>query len=181
MFTSTGLLFIMVSNPLTLYKLIILYMLNQVSYPLTLSRICNFILEKEYTDYITFQNVCSQLADDKLILSEKTRNRTLLSITEEGKTSLQFFQSRISDSIKQDILDYLSEHNMELKNEVSVLSDYRKLPNGEYETHLWAKEKNEELLSIHLSVPTEELANTVCKNWQEKNIEIYQYLTSELL
>lgn len=156
-------------------------MLCQVNYPLTLSQICNFILEKEYTDYITFQNVCSQLVNDKLVLSEKIRNKTLLSITDEGKTTLQFFQSRISDSIKQDVMDFLSEHKMELKNDVSILSDYRKLPNGEYEAHLWAKEKNEELLSIHLSVPTEELANTVCRNWQEKNTTIYQYLTNELL
>ena len=39
----------MTQDPLTLYKLIVLYMLNRVSFPLTKSQICDFILGKEYT------------------------------------------------------------------------------------------------------------------------------------
>ena len=37
-------------EPLTLYKLIILYMLNRVDFPLTNAQVGNFILEKEYTN-----------------------------------------------------------------------------------------------------------------------------------
>ena len=40
-----------VSDSLTLYKLIILFMLDKVDFPLTTSQISEFILEKEYTSY----------------------------------------------------------------------------------------------------------------------------------
>ena len=37
----------MLQDPLTLYKLIVLYMLNRVSFPITPAQISEFILEKE--------------------------------------------------------------------------------------------------------------------------------------
>ena len=43
------------ADTLSLYKLIILKMLEQVEYPLTNSQITEFILDKEYTNYFTVQ------------------------------------------------------------------------------------------------------------------------------
>ena len=40
-------------EPLTLYKLIVLYLLNKVSFPLTMAQVSDLILEKEYTSYLT--------------------------------------------------------------------------------------------------------------------------------
>ena len=42
-------------EPLTLYKLIVLYLLNKVSFPLTMAQVSDLILEKEYTNYLTLQ------------------------------------------------------------------------------------------------------------------------------
>ena len=39
----------------TLYKLIILYMLNKVDFPLTTSQISEFILDEGYTSYFKLQ------------------------------------------------------------------------------------------------------------------------------
>ena len=40
--------------------------------------------------------------------------------------------------------------------------------------------KDVDLVGIRLSVPTEELAASICDNWQKKNKEIYRYLTEQL-
>lgn len=42
----------MLSEPLTLYKLMILYMLRQAKFPLSGSQISEFFLDKEYTTYL---------------------------------------------------------------------------------------------------------------------------------
>ena len=39
----------------TQYKLIVLYMLDQVDFPLTNTQISNFMLNKDYTTYFTVQ------------------------------------------------------------------------------------------------------------------------------
>lgn len=170
----------MLQDPLTLYKLIVLYMLNKVTYPLTRTQISDFILEREYTSFLTLQQVFSELSDAGMITSRTMRNRTQLSITDEGENTLHYFENRINDEIKNDIDSYLRENEFTLKNEMAVQGDYYKSTSGEFEAHLTAKERDINLIDLTLSVPTEEMAAEICDNWLKKNQEIYQFITKEL-
>ncbi len=167
-------------EPTTLYKLIVLYMLDRVSFPLTTAQISEFVLDKEYTNFLTLQTVISELTQTGLAESRTILNRTQLLITEEGRSTLHYFENRISDPIKHEIQEYFKNHKLELRNESSIQSNYYKLVNGEYEAQLIAKDKEVDLVNIRISVPTEELAASICNNWQRKNKEIYQYLTEQL-
>ena len=155
-------------------------MLDRVSFPLTTAQISDFILEKEYTNFMTLQQVISELIDAGMILARQNHNRTHLEITAEGQETLHFFENRVSDVIKDEINTYLKEKEFTLRNEVSVLGNYYKSTSGEFEAHLVAKERNIKLIDLTLSVPSEQLAATICDNWQEKNQDIYQYLVSQL-
>ena len=159
----------MLQDPLTLYKLIVLYMLNRVTFPLTAAQVSDFILGKEYTNFLTLQQVINELTDAGMIATQSIRNRTHLSITPEGKETLNFFENRIGDTIKQEIDTYFRENEFTLRNEVSVLG-----------AHLVAKDRGISLVDITLSVPVEETAAAICDNWQKKNQEIYKYLITEL-
>lgn len=68
----------------TLYKLIVLYMLDRVDFPLTTSQISEFILDKGYTTYFRLQSALAELTDSGLLKIELTHNRTLYNLTEEG-------------------------------------------------------------------------------------------------
>lgn len=167
-------------DTLTLYKLIVLYMLDRVNFPLTKTQVGDFVLEKEYTNFLTLQQVISELIDAGLISADSIRNRTHLSITKDGQETLSFFENRINDAIKADINTFFKENELELRNEVSVLADYYKSTSGEFEAHLIAKDRNVNLVEITMSVPIEETAAAICDNWQRKNQEIYQFLIQEL-
>ena len=69
------------AEPITIYKLIILYMLSQVDFPLGNTKISNFFLDKEYTTYFTIQQVLNDLLDSELIVAESTHNNTCLLYT----------------------------------------------------------------------------------------------------
>lgn len=170
----------MMQEPLTLYKLIVLYMLDRVSFPLTKAQVGDFIQEKGYTNFFTIQQVISELIDTNLITAKSIRNRTHLGITDEGRETLHYFDNRISDAIKNDVESYFSEKEYDLRNEISVQGDYYKSTSGEYEARLSAKERGITMVDITLSVPAEEMAATICDNWQKKNQAIYQYLVSQL-
>ncbi len=167
-------------DPLTLYKLIVLYMLERVDFPITKAQISDFILGKEYTNFLTLGQVIGELTDAGLVTAQSIRNRTHLAITNEGKETLNFFENQINDSIKADIDAFFMENEIHLRNEVSILSDYYKSTSGEFEAHLVAKEKGVNLVDITISVPSEETASSICDNWQKKNQEIYQYLIGQL-
>ena len=88
------------SETQTLYKLIILYILNRITFPLSNAQLSEFILDKEYTDYFTLQQSLFELAESNLISLETVRNTTLYHITEEGRTTLTYFETKISSAIR---------------------------------------------------------------------------------
>ena len=94
-------------EPLTLYKLIILYMLDHVDFPLTSAQVSDFLLEKEYTNFLTLQQAISELTDASLITTHSIGNRTHLMITVEGKNTLSFFEDNIGENHQKEILNYL--------------------------------------------------------------------------
>lgn len=164
----------------TLYKLIVLYMLDRITVPLSKSTINSFILDKGYTNYLTLQQAIGELIDNQLITEKQDANRALLSITTEGRDTLKYFQNRISDAIKEDVRNFIAENKLQLKNDYSITSNYYKSVNGEYEAQLMAKEKDVLLMDLRISVPTKELAEDVCLNWKKRNEEVYRMLTQML-
>lgn len=170
----------MLQEPLTLYKLIILYLLERASMPLSKKRVCDFILDKGYTNYIMLNQAIGELIDAGMAASQPINERPHLTLTAEGAQTLSFFQSNISDVTKAEINAYLKENKLELISEISVTANYDKAPTGEYEAHLVAKERGIPLVQITLSVPAEGTAASICRNWREKNEEIYQMLTEKL-
>ncbi len=170
----------MTQKSFTIYKLIVLYMLDRVTFPLTRAQISDFILEKTYTDFLTLQQAIAELEEENLITTNSLRNRTYLMITDEGRETLAFFGSRIHHGIKEEVDQYLQSHALELRNEVSVQAVYRKSAKGEFVAEVTATENGSKLISLQLTVPLEEMAVSICDNWQEKNQEIYKYLTEML-
>ena len=155
-------------------------MLNRAAFPITKAQVADFILEKEYMDFFTLQQVFSELTDSEMISAKAVRNRTHLAITEQGRETLYFFQSRISSTTKEKIDSFFRENELQMRNEVSILSDYYKSTSGEYEAHLSATERNVRLIDITISVPDEETASSICDNWQKKNQAVYQRLIEDL-
>lgn len=166
---------------LMLYKLIILYILDKVDFPLTNNQITSFILEKDYTNYLNVQEAIGELSEDAYLESEPARHRTLYHITESGREILTMFRSDIFPGIRSDIDAYLKEHQYKLREEVAVVSDYRRNSAGDYMVHLRIMERKTAIIELKIPVPTEAEANHLCVNWEEKNAELYAYILSALL
>lgn len=171
----------MQQETLTLYKLIILFMLDKVDFPLTNAQISDFILEKGYTNYFHIQQSVSALQDNDFITTETIRNSSYLRITDAGREVLGYCLSDISPAIQQEIMDYLQEHRYQLRDEVSVVADYYEEKKDEFIVRCIAKDGNTNVIELNLNVASEEEASTICNNWQEKSQEIYAYLIQHLL
>ena len=156
-------------------------MLQKVSFPLTKTQITEFILDKGYTSYFTLQQAIFELIDSALIHSDPVHNVTHLTITDEGIRTLEYFESRISDAIKEDINQHLLDKKIELRNEVSIVADYYKAINNEYAAHCEVKEGPSKLIELTLTVTTQEEAESICNNWKAKSQEIYAHLMQHLL
>ena len=112
----------------TLYKLIVLSMLDRVDFPLTNAQISDFILTKEYTNYFTLQQVLSELVETELAEVHTVRNSTYYHITEKGKETLTFFGHSVSSAIQEDITKYLKDnatHPLLIREHQEIISCLR--------------------------------------------------------
>lgn len=155
-------------------------MLDNVNFPLTNAQISGFILEKEYTNYFTLQQVFADLLDADLIRIKTTHNTSFYHITAQGEETLRFFQNRISDMIKEDIQAFLTENKYELRKKADTVSDYYKSTSGDYIVHCQVTEGENSIIEINLAVPTEESAQHMCSKWTSSSQEIYSYIIKTL-
>jgi len=164
-----------------LYKLIILYILRRVNFPLTNAQLTAFILEKEYTNYFNIQQAISELIDDSYISTKTIRNSSNYLITESGTETLLLFDNMISSGIKEDIQNYLREKKYELQEEVSTPADFYQIKKGEFAAHMSVIERETSIIDLTLVVTTSDEASMICNNWREKSSDVYSYLMSALL
>lgn len=165
----------------TLYKLIVLTMLDRVDFPLTNSQISAFILEQQYTDYFTVQETLSNMVESGLIQAKQIRNSTYYETTASGRETLSYFGGDVSDGIKKDIEEYMKKNKLQMRNENAVLADYYRTGNQEFAARLQVKEKDTVLVEVTLTVPMEQQAIALCDNWKKKSQQIYSCLIKELL
>jgi DNA-binding PadR family transcriptional regulator len=171
----------MLSEPMTLYKLMILYMLKQVNFPLTSAQLSNFFLEHEYTTYFTLNQALNELLEARLLHVETNHNSSRYEITREGEETLSFFGSKISPAIINDMDEYLKENKFRLRNEVGVTADFYKSTSQDYIVHCQVREGKNCLINLELSVPDKDQAEIMCDHWKSKSQEIYAFAMKSLM
>ena len=171
----------MIAEPMTLYKLMTLYMLNHVNFPLTNSQLSDFFVSHEYTVYTTLQQALSELCDSGLARSKSTRNITQYEITDEGMQALSFFVKDISAEIVNDMDTYIKENKFRLRSEVNTSADYTKINDNDYLVQCKVIEGSSCLMDLSLTVQDEKMADDMGLRWKECSQAIYSYTIKKLL
>ena len=171
----------MLAEPMTLYKLMNLYMLHQVNFPLTNAQLSNFFLDREYTTYFTLQQALNELLDAGLVKKETMRNSSRYEITKEGEETLEFFGKNISPAIVSDMDEYLKQNRFRMRNEVGLISDFYKSTNQDYIVHCEVREGRSPLIELNLSVPDREQAAAMSSRWEHKSKDIYSFIMKSLM
>ena len=171
----------MLAEPMTLYKLMNLYMLHQVNFPLTNAQLSNFFLDREYTTYFTLQQALNELLDAGLVKKETMRNSSRYEITKAGEETLEFFGKNISPAIVSDMDEYLKQNRFRMRNEVGLISDFYKSTNQDYIVHCEVREGKAVLVNLDISVPDKEQAEIMCNHWKDRSQEIYAYVMKSLM
>lgn len=165
------------TSPITVYKLIVLYMLDRIEEPISNSAISDFLLGNDLTNnYISVQQALYELEQSGLVTSETMGSRTLIRITGEGREALTFFVNDLNPEIRREVAEFLRANGMRLRSDAETAARYYRRITGDYEVQLSVGEKNVPLVDIRLNVPTEEMARTMQQSWLHKNQEIYRYL-----
>lgn len=75
----------MLTEPMTLYKLMNLYLLKQVNFPLTNAQLTSFFTEHDYTTYFTLQQALNELEDAGLSTKKPATPAPAMILPKKGK------------------------------------------------------------------------------------------------
>ncbi len=165
---------------ITTYKLMILYLLKQVRFPLTRAQLSDFML-KEYCTFFAFQQAVQELLDSHLMKESPVRNYVRFEITREGEEALEYFGNKIPEVIRKEMDEFLEENKIRLRAEMGIVSSYQENENGEYQVSCEVREGKSVLIKLDLAVPTKEQAQIICERWHDSNEAVYAAVMQELL
>lgn len=171
----------LIESSYSLYKLIILYMMKKVTFPLTNAQISDLILSQNYTTYFHLQEVIAEMVDTGLITTEQMNHTTYYHCSEQGAKTLEYFENEISPEIKREIANYLVLHSYEMRNDSSTLADYFRTSNQDYTVNCIIREGKTNLLELRFSVPSESSAAALAENWKNKSQEVYAEIMKILM
>ena len=170
-------------NKIAQDKLKLLYILNYINIPLTNIEITNHILENNYMDYFSLQQILGDLCDSKFVKLNSKNGNEYYCISEAGMAALEMFGEKLPDYFTNEIATNFSFFKKELKKQRELIGHYYKR-NDEYIVSLQVMENESVIFNLSISVPTEILAKNICKKWDSNPEEIFgsiiKTLTSDL-
>lgn len=169
------------ATPFAIYKLIVLYMLEHAGGALSSAQISEFILDREYTNYFHLQQATSELVEAEFVEKNKASNRSYYKITEEGRTTLEFFEKELSSDIKQEVKEYLKTNGCAVEETMYSTAEFYENSQGRYAVRCQIVEKNVSLVDLNMVVPSMEAAKAICKSWPKKSQDLYGMIMEELL
>ena len=164
----------------TVYKLIILYMLDRAEGDVTQAMLSTFLLESGYANFVSLAESYAQLEKRDLVRIRMEGDKKFLQLTDAGKEALGFFCAQLNPLIRKQVDEWLVEHGRQIREDREVTAVYERMVSGVYEVRMSVKERGVTQLEVKLSVPDAASAEAIAGKWKEKNTGIYQYLIENL-
>jgi len=162
-------------------KLILLYLINKMSMPLSNSDISLFALEKDYMDYFQLQQYLSELVDSDFLEVTKENNSLLYTLTDDGLDVISYFIDHISDQHKNEINVFVNENKGRIRAEYDVTANFFPEINNDFLVKCGICESDgTSLMEISVLVPTRQQAQSICYNWKKNVNNVYSSIMSAL-
>lgn len=170
----------MTDEVFTVYKLIILYMLDRAEGDVTQAMLSSFLLESGYANFVSLAESYDQLEKRGLVRIVMVGEKKFLHLTEAGRQAYGFFWRQLSPLIRAQADEWLRENGQKIREDREVTAVYEKMTSGVYEVRMSVRERDTTLLEVKISVPDAASAAEIADKWEEKNTAVYQYLIENL-
>ena len=154
-------------------KALILYILDKVSGPITNDALLKLVVNIDNMNYFYFQQFLLDLLENKYIISFNKNNKVFYELTKEGNQALQLVKDIIPGISKFRVDNNFKETLEEIKNEISISSDFIPHSENEYSVNCKITENNQTLFELEVFAGSREQAKAISDNWNNKAEEIY--------
>jgi len=154
-------------------KLKILYIFYILNIPINNTDITKFVLDKDFMDYFSLQEIISGLKDDGFVLHERKDGKNFYVISEEGNKTLEMFIEKIPKMYKEIIDNSFKSFKKEVEKKKQLVGHYFQRKDKDYTAILQAFEDDITVFNLSINVPDEETAKKIMKKWKDNPDKIY--------
>ena len=166
-------------------KLLLLYLINRMEFPMSRAQVTDFVREADFMDYYTLQQTLADMVESgHLDATEENaldNSTTRYAVTGEGQTTLEYFEKHIAWSKREAIDRYITENRGKIKKDYENTATYfPNVENDEFRVKCGVYEDERALLELFVSVDTREQAKLIQSNWRANASVLYQRIIEAL-
>lgn len=158
----------------TVNKLILLYVFDQMEIPVTNDTLVDMCCsQNNWLSYMNLTQILSELLDTRFIVECDGSGTTYYKITQEGRSCVNFFFSKIPASQRAEISSFIKQNRLEFKRNQEYFKDYYKNKDDTYTVNLKIIDPTGSKLELKLNVPNRAEAKSVFNKWNDLAGDVY--------
>ena len=161
------------------HKLLILYTIEQLG-SVTNLQLLQFMVDNQLMDYMTLQLSLGEMMEAGQLEVIPHALGALYRLTEAGQNALAMFVKRVPNSRRQAAAQAAVAWKRRFELEQQLLSDFKKLADGQYLLSLSLMEKDSPLLLLKLILPAWNMADLFASRWAQEGQRIYSHILQTL-
>lgn len=164
-------------------KVLILYILNQLSNGLLEDGLYKIISSINNVNYFYFKEVLTDLLDSKLVgkFTKDEEDDAVLKITSEGTNALSLTIDVLPGILKLKADNVFKEEFSSITDETSVIAEFIPRNENDYTIKCKIIENNETIFEVRTFAGSRERAKKIVDNWNNNASKIYPKILDILL
>ncbi|MDE5562253.1 MAG: DUF4364 family protein [Clostridiales bacterium] len=164
-----------------LNKLIVLFVFDKMDIALDYNTIINICYAQNgWMMPLYCMDTIDKLTKSNFLHKAERGKEKMYSLTPDGRECLANYYSRIPESLRQEISDYVKENRMSYKRRQEYKHTYYKNKDGTYTVWLRVVEPSATLLELKFVVANNRTAKYIHENWEKNAASIYLMLHDRL-
>ncbi len=161
-------------------KIFVLYLLDNINYPLDFCTINDIVMQTDYVMYMDFAEAFIEMVDGDLISSFESEGVTYYEVTAKGRCVAVELKSDILPSILDQALTAALRYLDFSRRAIVTSCRIEKKDDGKFEVICEITEKKELIFSTHLTVDSEDRAKRMKAYFNDRPEVIYRGVTALL-
>lgn len=157
-------------------KVLILYIMNRVLYPVDTQKIYELCLQDDCLSYFDVMQAVPQMVSS----GHLEQNGEQFVITEKGRETAAVTEDSIAYPVLQRASKAVERFNREVRRDNFIRTETIPQPGGDYLVAMHLDDEFGTLMTLELTAPTAGQARRLAKVFHEKSDVIYRFLLDEL-
>ncbi len=154
-------------------KVLILYILNKLTKPITNNELYRLITVTNNMNYFYFQQFLFDLIESKDVSSYKEEETSLYHITEKGKNTLSLTSDMLPGIIKLNVDTKMKSELEQINEEASITSEFIPQSENDFTVICRITENHKTVFELKTFAGSRKQAQAISDNWVKNATKIY--------